>query len=114
MFRKRTGKTIGIIMGNRQSDRITLRSRARSSRRLLNNLIDIDANTITAEVFGTLQPGIGRGNTKMRFNHLNITSTATSITLKKFLHLERHTKLVNRGSETGANGITYRTQVNRH
>ena len=105
MLRKRLHKVRIGISSLRHTNYSTLRSIGTgTSTRLLNNLININRNTIAAEILGTLQTGIRRGHAKMRLKHLNITSTTTSITLIEFLNLESETELINRCN----NGITRR------
>ena len=110
MLRKRLGKIRMSIRSDRHTSHSTLCSLTGGRSRLLHNLIDIDGDTVTTEVFGTLEAGIRRSHTKMRLENFNIARTAASIFLIKLLNLERHTELINRSTKaTGRNSI----KVNR-
>ena len=110
MLSKRFGKIGMRIRSNRHTSYSTLCSLAGGRSRLLHNLIDIDRDTITTEIFGTLKTGIRRSHAEMRLENFNIAGTATGVFLIELLNLERHTKLIDRSTETtGRNSI----KVNR-
>ena len=100
MLSKRFGEIGMRIRSNRHTSYSTLCSFAGSGSRLLHNLIDIDRDTVTTEVFGTLEAGIRRSHTKMRLENFDIARTTASIFLIKLLNLERHAELINRSTET--------------
>ena len=100
MLRERLGKVRMGIRSERLTNNGTLGSTGRFRAGLLDDLIDIDGYTVTAEIFGTLKPSIGRRHTEERADNLSITRTATGLLLIEFLNLERKTKLVNGGTNT--------------
>ena len=110
MLRERLGE-IGMRIGSdRHTSHSTLCSLAGGRSRLLHNLIDINGDTVATEILGTLKAGIRRSHAKMRLENFDIAGTATGIFLIKLLNLERHTKLIDRSTETtGRNSI----KVNR-
>ena len=110
VLRKRLGEIGMSIRSDRHTGDGTLCSLAGGRSRLLHNLIDIDGDTVTTKIFGTLKTGIRRSHTKMRLENFNIAGTTTGVFLVELLNLERHTKLINRSTETaGRNSI----KVNR-
>jgi len=110
MLSERFGKVGMRIRSNRHTGYSTLCSLAGSRGRLLDNLIDINGDTVTTEILGTLKAGIRRSNTKMRLKNLDIARTAAGVFLIELLNLERHAQLIDRSTETtGSNSI----KVNR-
>ena len=100
MFSERLGKVGMGICSQRLTDNGTLRSTSGFSTGLLNDLVYIDGNTITAEIFGTLKASIRRNNAEERADNLSITRTTTSKLFIVLLNLESKTKLVNRSTNT--------------
>ena len=98
MLHKGLNKIAMNIRSDRKGSSITKRGTVRLRTTTLNNLININRNTITAEVFGALETGIRRGNAKMRLEDFNVTGTTTGIFLVQLLNLESHTELINRSS----------------
>ena len=88
------------ISSLRHTDNSTLRSSTGLRTALLDDLVNIDRDTITAEVFGTLQAGIRGSHAEMRFQNFDIAGTAAGITFIQFLNLKSKTKLVNSGTDT--------------
>ena len=110
MLSKRFGKIGMRIRSNRHTGYSTLCSLAGGRSRLLHNLIDIDRDTITTEIFGTLKTGIRRSHAEMRLENFDIARTTTGVFLIELLNLERHAKLINGSTKTtGSNSI----KVNR-
>ena len=110
MLRERLREIRMGIRSDRHTSHGTLCSLTGSRGRLLDNLIDINGDTVTTEIFGTLKTGIRRSHAKMRLENLNITRTTAGILLVELLNLERHTELIDRSTETtGRNSI----KVNR-
>nr|DAF72177.1 MAG TPA: hypothetical protein [Microviridae sp.] len=110
MFRERFGEIRMSIRSDRHTSNGTLCSLTRSRSGLLHNLIDVNRDTITTEILGTLKTSIGRSHTKMRFKNLDVTGTTASVFLVELLNLERHAELINRSTKTtGRNSI----KVNR-
>nr|DAI06735.1 MAG TPA: hypothetical protein [Microviridae sp.] len=105
MLCERLGEIRMSIRSDRHTGNSTLCSLAGSRSRLLHNLIDINGDTVTTEIFGTLKTGIRRSHTKMRLENFDIARTAASILLIELLNLKRHTELINRSGSgiTGSN-----------
>jgi len=94
MLHKRLHEIAVNIGSQRISSSIAKRSSAFGGRTLLYNLIDIDGNTGSTKILRPLETSIRRSNAKMRLQDLNITSTATSITLIKLLDLKSSSQLI--------------------
>ena len=106
MLSERLGKIGMRIRSDRHTGYSTLCRLTGGRSGLLDNLINIDGDTVTTEIFGTLKTGIGRSHTEMRLKNLDISGTTTGVFLIKLLNLKRHTKLINRSTETtGRNSI---------
>ena len=106
MLRERLREIRMSIRSNRHTSNSTLCSLTGSRGRLLDNLIDIDGDTVTAKIFGTLKAGIRRSHAEMRLENFDIAGTAASVFLIKLLNLESHAELINRSTETtGRNSI---------
>ena len=103
---KRLGEIGMRIRSDGHTSDSTLCRLARSRGRLLHNLINVNGDTVTAEIFGTLEASIGRSHTEMRLENFNVTRTTTGVFLIELLNLKRHTKLIDRSTETtGRNSI---------
>ena len=101
MLSKGLHKVMVGIRSLRHTNNSTLRSiRTGTSAGLLNDLININRDTVATEIFRSLQAGIRGSHTKMRLENLDITSTTTGIALIKLLNLESHTELVDRGNNS--------------
>ena len=111
MLHKRLHEIAMNIGSQRISGGITKRGSTFSGRTLLDDLIDINGDTIAAKILRTLKTSIRRSDAKMGFQDLNITSTATSITLVKLLDLEGSTQLIDGGNRNSI--IKLRPEVSR-
>ena len=100
MLSERLGEIGMGIRGNRHTGNGTLCSLTGSRSGLLHNLIDIDGDTVTAEIFGTLKASIGRSHAEMRLKNFDVARTTTGVFLIKLLNLERHAELINGSTET--------------
>ena len=111
MLHKRLHEIAMNIGSQRISSSIAKRSSAFGSRTLLDNLVDIDGDTITTKILRPLETSIRRSDAKMRLQDLNITSTATSITLIKLLDLKSSSQLID--SSNGDSVIKLSPEVSR-
>ena len=110
VLRERLGEIGMRIRSDRHTGNSTLCRLTGGRSGLLHNLIDIDGDTVTTEIFRTLKASIGRSHAKVRFENFDIARTTAGIFLIKLLNLERHTELIDRSTETaGSNSI----KVNR-
>ena len=97
MLNKGLNKITMNVSSNRESGSITKRSAISLSSGILDDLVDINRNTIAAKILRTLKTSIGRGNAKMRLKDFNVPSTTSCILLVKFLDLKGHAQLVDSG-----------------
>nr|DAW08788.1 MAG TPA: hypothetical protein [Microviridae sp.] len=111
VLHERLHKVTMDVSSQRVSGSITKRSSAFGGRTLLYNLIDIDGNTGSTKILRPLETSIRRSNAKMRFQDLNITSTATSITLIKLLDLKSSSQLID--SSNGDSVIKLSPEISR-
>ena len=100
MLSERLGEIGMRIRSDRHTGYSTLCSLAGGRSRLLHNLIDIDRDTITAEIFGTLKPSIGRSHAKVRLENFDVARTTAGIFLVEFLNLKSHTELIDSSSSS--------------
>nr|WNN13273.1 MAG: major capsid protein [Gokushovirinae sp.] len=92
MFNKRLLEVTVNVSSERLSGRSALRGC--SSFGILQHLINGDRNTVATKILGPLKASIGRGNTKMRLQNLNIAGTTSSVSLIQLLNLESGTELI--------------------
>lgn len=111
VLHERLHKVTMDVSSQRVSGSITKGSSAFGSGTLLDNLVDIDGDTITTKILRPLETSIRRSDAKMRFQDLNITSTATSITLIKLLDLKSSSQLID--SSNGDSVIKLSPEVSR-
>ena len=93
MLNKRLLEIMVSVRSHGKANRVPLGALV-SSLRLLDNLIDIDRNTVATKILRTLEASIRGSNTEMGLQDLDIASTTTSILLIHLLNLEGHTKLI--------------------
>ena len=100
-----------LISSKRLTNNSTLRSSAGLSTGLLNDLIDIDRNTITAKILRTLQASIRGSHTEERPDNLSIARTTTGLSLIEFLNLESKPKLIDRSGNSATIKLTNKTRI---
>ena len=88
MLRERLKKIGMSISSLRHTNNGTLRRTGTFRAGLLDYLIHIDGNTISAKIFRTLKASVRRRHTEERTNNLSITATASGLLFIKLLNLE--------------------------